>query len=96
MPRSCGRAAATVVSHGLCARLWSQPGPLLPAESATKMPASTPPWKACATESSDDGGASDREVDDVDTVNDRVVDRGEDGRVEATARVGLDPSKQTL
>ena len=74
--------AATVVSQGDVLSSVAAPGPLLPAEAATKMPAEAADRKASSTGSSSGRPrAADRVVDHVDAVADGGVDSGDESEV---------------
>ena len=76
-----------MVTHGPPWSVVPAPGPLLPAEALTEMPA----WNASRNASSTGVGvrvraARDREVDDVDAVEDRLLHRGDGVGAEAALR----------
>ena len=82
--RSC--CAPTVVTQGEVLCTVEAPGPELPAEVATKMPADAAARNASWTGAVGSSAGADREVDHVDAVTDRCVDRRQDVGV---VRAGL-------
>ena len=83
--------AATEVSQGLTWSVVLAPGPSLPADAATKTPASAANRKAISSGSSTVrlAAGADREVDRVDAVGNRLVDSGDGVDAVAAAVTGL-------
>ena len=79
----CCVEAATVVTHGTEVVGRAAAGPLLPADAATNTPAAYASRNASSTGSVTGGAAADREVDDVDAVDDGLADRRHRVRAEA-------------